>query len=352
MSGEAQKTEAEINAEIDKSLEASADAIFGGEPVAADETTPVDGQAPIEKASDGEPGDDGEESREDEEETSASSEGKDEELSEEEKAAAEKEAAEKAEADDPYKVPDDLKGRTKERFEKLTTDLKTAHEEGQKKDDIIKGFKEVLDSTGLNPKELQRTLDLGAMLKSNPAKALEVLQGVVSDLSSQLGVVPPGRDPLEGFTDLQQRVADRELSQEDATELAKARIKEKAVQEEQARQAEKQRKEKDAVTSQQQREAQVNGVKQEIAAFLVEAEKDPDWDKISGRIVDAAKFANENLAPDKWLGYIKGEHKKIKDLATELAPVRSGGTPLVEGGAAPTGGKEPKNLEELADQML
>ena len=273
MSGEEEKkpevkTEAEVNEQIDTELEAAADEAFGGEPIAADATKPVEDERTPEqieadkvetarvaalseedKAAEAKVATEKADAEKVESDRVAA-------LSPEAKEAEEKAAAEKIDAEDPYNIPEDAKGRTRERMEKLTGDLKTAHEEISKRDETLKGFKEVMDSTGMNPKEIQQTLNLGTLLKKDPAAALVTLKGVVADLSKQVGEVPPGEDPLEGFADLKQKVADRELTVDVASELARGRIKEKADKDKQARD----------LQAQQQQDSQQKTAEQEDTA--------------------------------------------------------------------------------------
>ena len=270
-----------------------------------------------------------------------------------EEKAGEKEPGEEKPDEDPYKIPDDMKGRTRERFEKLTGDLKQSHETISKQTEVIKGFREVVESSELNPKEFDQILQLGTTIKKDPRAALGTLKTLVSKLSEELGEVPPGADPLEGFDDLKQRVADRELTVEDAKEIAQGRIK-KAAEDKRTQQQQQH-------LTQQQREEQeqkafverINGARDKVGMFLKESEKDPDYEKIAPYLVQAAKHAAENLDPDKWLGYIQSEFDRVKQIATEMSSQSgTGAQPILDGGAPPGGKPEPRTMEELAEQML
>lgn len=360
MSGEAQKKispEAELEENLNTDLEAAQDEVFGSETEIAAKAAEAEGtQTPEEteaqlkaeqeaKAKDDEgktPEDIAKEDAEKKEASDKAAAGKEKEK--------EKEASEKEE--DPYEVPEELKGRTRERFETLTGHLKEANEKTEKQEGIIQGFRGVLEQTGMDPTELQRTLDLGAMMKSNPEKALEALTGVVADLSAQLGVVQPGSDVFEGQDDLKQKVADRELTVEDATLVAKARIAESA----RVRNNELQNKEKlqrQALEENSQAFNQsVTAAKSEVGTFLETLGSDPDAEKVAPYLIEAAKFAAENLAPEKWKAYISNEHKKLKDLASAMGPKGRTDTPIMDDVTPPGGDKDPQDLDQLADQML
>lgn len=270
------------------------------------------------------------------------------------KAASEKKAAE--EKEEPYKVPDDLKGRTRDRFEKLTGDLKTAHETTEKQEGVIKGFREVLERTGMNVTEVQNTLALGGLIKSDPARALVSLKGIVADLSERLGEVVPGSNPLEKFDDLKQQVADRELSIENARAIAESRIRQDAQVKAAAVKTKQQAEARRGVQLEEQSAEQfgnrVATAQATVGDFLVTIQNDPDAEKMAPHLIGAAKFAAENLAPEKWMEYIKGEHTKIKEIASAMASPAAGPTPIMDGNAPPGGQKEAQNLEQLADQML
>ena len=363
---EQQPTEAELHKKIDTELETAADEAFGTEeeiqgqavalekeqPAAAEEKTPEQLEAEAKAAEEKTPEQLEAEAKAAEEKTPEQLEAE----AKEEKPAGEKTAEELA-ADEAslLEIPEDMKGRTRERFEKLTTRLRENTELVAKQKSVIDDFRGVIEGTGLSVSEVQKTLALGSLMKSNPTQALETLNAVVKDLSSQVGVVPPGEDALAGFDDLKQQVADRELSMEHATTIAKSRIKtaadDKRTEVATAQQTEERQRETQEKGEQEAFTAQVGQAQAQVAGFLKTIEGSPDYEKVAPRLVDAAKFAAENLAPEKWLGYISGEHKKIMDIASAVSP-GSGGTPILNGGAPNGGQKEPQNMEQLADTML
>ena len=387
MSGNTEKTEAEVNENIDTDLENAQDEIFGTDveiaAQAAEEAgtqTPEETEAQIAEAAEKKEADalakENEGKTPEEIEAAATEKKAADDKKAEETAAAEdakkyegktaeeittlkaeeKEALEKQEKEEPYKIPEDMKGRTRERFEKLTGALKVAHEATEKQEGIIKSFRGILERTGMDPTELQRTLDLGGLIKSNPAQALEKLKGVVADLSTQLGVVVPGANPLEGHDDLKQKVADRELSVTDANEIATGRLKTaadtKAAEIAASQKTEQQTQEHQTQQSEEQFKGRVAVAQTTVGEFLTTIQNDPDADKMAPYLIEAAKHAAENLAPEKWIGYIKGEHAKIKNIASATTPPGKTDTPIMDGNLPPGGEKTPQNLEQLADQML
>ena len=202
---------------------------------------------------------------------------------------------------------------------------------------------------------MERTLFLGSLIKKEPAKALEELTGLVSTLSRQLGVVPPGENALEGHEDLKQKVADRELSVTDATEIARARVK-LAAEQPATKRGEEQAATKRAEAQQKTDEESAFGTrieeaKTQVATFLGSIEKDPDYEAIGPHLVTASRFAAENLAPEKWMEYISGEHRKIKEISSAMLPAATD-SPIMDGGAPKNTKQEPQNLEQLADVML
>jgi hypothetical protein len=263
-----------------------------------------------------------------------------------------------APAEDLYKTPEGISKRAGERFEKLVTALKEKDNVLASKDaemaeqaKEVKLYNEVLSSTGLSGGEAVRMIEIGAMMKHEPEKAVKLLYGVVASMSEKLGMALPGVDPLAKHQDLKQRVADREITQKDAEELVKARNTQAVLSEEQKRRLGEQQLQDEYKKQQSNVVAQVDAAKADIGAFLKTKVSDPDWPKLAPFLADAATFASSNLAPSKWLSYIEGEHKRIKAISTAA---RAGQTPIpiVDTHRVNGGAKAPTTPEELADSLL
>ena len=340
--------EEETQKSLDEQLEAAADEVFGSEVEATDQTAALEKEADdiSTPAEEGEPP---------VEEAEATDETPPEEPGEEQKPAEEKPAEEKPaeEEPDPYAIPEDMKGRTRDRFEKLTGNLREANEKVAKQEEVITGFRDVIQRSGLTPDEVQGVLSLGNIIKTDPTKALETLKGMVEELSAEVGIVPPGADPLKDHPDLIQRVQDREILQEDAEIIARARFREMADKKAREKIAQQNGEAQRAASETRNWETRVAGGQSAVAAYVETIKKNPDFKVIEPHLADAARFAAQNLAPEKWLEYIQGQHDKIREVARASAAQDTGRvTPILSGGAPRGGEKEPQSLEELADQML
>lgn len=359
MSTEKKKTEAEMHEDLDKELEAAADEVFGSE--TAEGKSPESEAAAAEEAAggtgevatDGTPGDEKDDTAADEDDTAAAAkEGAD---AEGEGDGTDRDKPADNQEEDPYHIPDDVKGRTRARMEKFITDLKTANGELEEKTQLLQNVGQKFAESGLNAQEVESTLRLGSMLKSDPRKAHAALTHLLAKVSEQIGETPPGADPLVGYDDLQQRVENMELKAEDAVELAKARrrrdAEDRRAQQQQQQQAVQQQQQQQSAQQATAYQTSVAAAEVEVSQLIATAEKDPDFPKIQPILLEAATFAGENLAPDKWMSYLKGEIDKAKRLAKELGG-SSSVSPLTDSSSSRHGNAAPKTLEDLADQML
>jgi hypothetical protein len=177
------------------------------------------------------------------------------------------------------------------------------------------------------------------------------MQKMTKSMAQRLGITLPGVDLLDGHADLQQRVTDREITQKDAEDLVKARITQANLEKSQAQEQER-RKEQDRQRQEQgQLTAKVEDAKSQVAAYLTTKVKDPDWPKIAPYLAEAASFAGKNLAPEKWMDYIKGEHSRIVAISLAARGNKTP-TPIVDTHRNQGGLKTPTTLDELADQIL
>lgn len=345
-------TEAELSAKISEELENSADEIFGGEGVENPDTEETrDGlQEEQEQASAEEEVKDDAFAKSGDDEEKPSEDDKAEPKKEEEAPADEKkkegESDKKAEDEKPddYEIPEDAKGRTRERMEKFVSQLKEKDEQLNQKDEMLGAFKEMLDKTGLDNQELSRVMDIGTMLKYEPEQAYTVLSGVVQNLAKRLGKDFEGVDHLEGHDDLKADVEALRITPEAAKELAVARNQKKQND----HRATQERQQQDQNTKLKQR---VETAQAQVSELLKDIQDDIDYEAIAPHMVDAAKFAGKNLAPETWVEYLKGEFSRIKAVSGQARP-KSDNNPVVDDSGPKGGDKVPETLEELADQML
>ncbi|HHN74660.1 MAG TPA: hypothetical protein ENK10_05460 [Acidobacteria bacterium] len=358
-------TQAKTDQETTDDLLDAADKVLGGEPVREALGEPPSDQLAeeVENQDTGDQTDD-EEAQADEEtsesdETPETVDGESEDEDEDEDAEEGNEDGEKAEdkadeedkdaEDDLLTPPEGLSEKARMRYEQLVSRIKEKDEAIEQRDQVIQGFRQILDETGLNNEELARVLEIGSMIKHQPEQALETLESIVRDLARQVGRPATGLQPtdiLADFPDLQQAVENLEITEEAALELARARKERQRWQEQQQRLTEAQQQQQQSVQA-------IEAGKQQVAEVLARLEQDIDFPAMAEELADAARYAGEHLAPEQWAGYIESEFRRLKRLAgKQSASARSKETPLAGGRPRGQAKKEPTTLEELADQLL
>lgn len=189
-------------------------------------------------------------------------------------AGAEGQAAEKKTGDALLDEPisDDVKGRTRERMENLLQRGRESHEKIQAYEAEVAelkplaeqalGWQDVVVKSGLQPEEFATVMGtMSAINNGTPEQkrqALARIEKFRNDLAAQLGETVPGVDPLTGHEDLRQMVANLEITQERAAELAMHRNRAKAQEQLTGQQEQQQRQVQQARQEQADAEATLN----------------------------------------------------------------------------------------------
>jgi hypothetical protein len=246
-----------------------------------------------------------------------------------------------------YSVPEGLNERSQERFRQLVDDNKAVRQEVQKATETITGMRQMVIDSGLSNQEFLGAIDFAATVKRDPAKGIEMLQDYIKHVAKATGIKPKGMevDLLDDFPDLQSAVEDMEITEAAALEIAQSRR--------QKTQQERSQQEGDQNTDRAYKAAQDAAIPV-LSDVLLEASKSIDWDAKSPAILEAAKFARENLHPSKWVVYIQDEIKKIDSLSKRVGMKRGGKKPQpLTGGDGHRGGKkEPQTIAEGIDSIL
>lgn len=261
------------------------------------------------------------------------------------------EAAEGAagEVDAPdYTIPEGLNERSTERFSKLVEDNKAQRELVSRHEETLNGMRTMVQESGLTNQEYIGAIDFAATVKRDPAEGIKMMQNYIRHIAKTTGIEPEGMevDMLDDFPDLKEQVEDMELTKKAALELAQARRARQAT--EQATQSAAQER----AQAQQYSQAQEAAVDQ-LATYLTDMQKrDIDWEAKAPLVLEAAKFARNELHPSRWVDHIKSEVNKINRIAGTVKGKSRTEVPLT-GGNAPRGGhKEPQTIEEALDQLL
>lgn len=126
--------------------------------------------------------------------------------------------------------PEGLSERAKERFTQLAERAKLVPELEQRvtqAETSLASVRQLVNESGLAPQEFTEMLDMARLYKSaNPQdaqRALQMLDGLRSDLATRFGLDAPGVDPLTAHPDLQQKVQGMLMTREDALEQGRLR---------------------------------------------------------------------------------------------------------------------------------
>lgn len=168
-------------------------------------------------------------------------------------------------------IPDEIKGRTRERIEglaatakDLTTKLTAANAELEHARDLVS----MIDSTGADPETFARHMDVLALMHSpdvdDKAKVLKYLRAAADKIGAELGETPAGKDPLEGHQDLLDEVDAGELTRARAEEIAKGRNQTRATEALRTRTTQQQQEQDAAQRKRDEVKAALNGLTAEL----------------------------------------------------------------------------------------
>ena len=249
-----------------------------------------------------------------------------------------------------YSMPEDLSERAQDRFTKLVDANKEKDTQIEQMAHTMMGFKKMITDSGLNNDEFLNALDIMALVKSDPSKGIERLHQVIEEVATNAGIPVSGYeyDELRDFPDLKNDVEDMKITKEYALKIAQQR-RTQARQEQQDQQNEQQNQQR------QQWEDDRKSALPQIGALIDSYQKnDIDWDAKSDLMMEAAKYARDNLPPTQWVPYMKQEYQRITSIATKMAGKRGNGsdTPLMGNNSVRGGQKDPGDIGEWIDQNL
>lgn len=247
-----------------------------------------------------------------------------------------------------------LKGKTKERFEKLTSYSKERDKEFEEASNQLKeyektvqGYTDMIRDTGASNEQYAQTMQLLKLINTNPKEAISAMQTTIGELSRMHSIKVDGVDVdlLADYPDLKQKVDEGYLDEDSALELVNSR---KTLQQNQQVQTESQKRDQHNEFVQTQKEAILDKLK-------AWNKTDVDFAKKAPELQAAAEFASANLPPEKWPQYMENEYNKITRMARELGqtarrgrrepqPLRSSNSTQSEG--------QPKTMVEAINSAL
>jgi hypothetical protein len=196
--------------------------------------------------------------------------------------------------------------------------------------------------TGLDVREFNELLGVGALIKQDPAKALERIEAVADQLRGIVGDKLPDT--------LKKRVDDGEISEADAREISRAKA--------QASLAE-QRRVQDAEGQQQARiQTHLDDCKRAVTAWMdAEAKLDPDWSKKQPLVIREAQELERQYGTPPTVQdaakLMKAAKARAEEQIRAFVPSRAPVKPAITGGVASTQhAPAPRNIAEAIDRGL
>lgn len=247
----------------------------------------------------------------------------------EEKPADETAAAAKPEAKKPDAVndpiPEDVKGRTRERMESLVSKVKETTERLTAVETNYNSVMGMIAETKATPEQYGMVLDyLGAVNSGDDTKirgAISVLQSELKALHEQLGEPLPGTDVLAAHQDLKDAVEVGDITQAHAVELATARARAAA----QTRRTETQRTQTAAQTEQVQAVAAGRDALNALEARL--RTSDPHYEAKRNALIETLKPMMARIHPSQWVEVFQEAYSKVPNPVATPKPAPSP-TPL------------------------
>lgn len=253
--------------------------------------------------------------------------------------------------------PDEAKSlsqKSQERFKRLASDVKAKSEEIKALEPRAKEFDKIdtfIKNAGLSPQDVGSTLQIAAMLRSDPKAARARLQPIMAELDRILGEeLPP---------EIKARVDQGYLTAEDAKALSRATA-DAALSTKRANELAQTRQQEDTFRSKQA------DVKTTLDAVDVwekqKAKSDPDWNQKQAEISEQVEIAIERKSrelkqpwwpsPQEAVQLSEEALKLIDSRYKRFAPKPRAIDPPVTTGASPRSTPAPKNTMDIIRQNL
>ncbi len=196
--------------------------------------------------------------------------------------------------------------------------------------------------TGLNVGEFNELLGVGALIKHDPAKALERIEQVADQLRGIVGDKLPA--------DLRKRVDDGEISEADARELSRAKARSQFVEQRQQQSQEEQAQHAARLHLENCDRAAATWEQQQAAS-------DPDWSKKIESVRREAKLIIVEHGPPPTvqdaLKVMNVAKRRVEDQARQWQPAKPKVEPPVRAGVASTStAPAARNLKEAVANAL
>jgi hypothetical protein len=223
-------------------------------------------------------------------------------------------------------IPEDIKGRTRERMTALIDTVKA-------KDEIIGNQGVVIDAvkqTGATPEEFANSIKYMGLCRSDKPEDLkaarDMIMGELESIALKLGEPTPGVDFLKNHADLQEMVNNGQITQDIAEETARLRTAHTRKAEQTQRQQETQQQ-----TEQQATEARANATTSLNELGQTLSENDPLFEA-KMKLMPDLKAMGARLPPAQWRGAFMAAYKAAGET---LSKRQNGGAPVAKVAAKP-----------------
>ncbi len=247
-------------------------------------------------------------------------------------------------------IPEEIKGRTRERMEKLIGEVRTLSERLELTGGAVDHFRQAIARTGADEKDWAEHMTLLEQMHSKDPKdrraALATLQAHTRAIATELGEPVAGVDALEGHADLKEDVDLGRMTQEKAEELARARNRERALSERQAR-------EQAAAAGPQARQQAEQQAIADLNALDLDLRRDPEYAYKRTVAMQSLEQIIADVEPAKWKSAFKRRYDAVT--AEQIAALKAEETAAAakaNGGKKPNGAPERVSAEEAQQQPL
>lgn len=226
-------------------------------------------------------------------------------------------------------LPDELKGKTRERMEGLVRIAKEKDDVARTAVERHNQLVETIRDTGATPEQFGRMLETLKLLNSGSAeekkRGLALLREDADAIAVMLGEDTGDPRLLERHADLKSAVETGEITEKHARELAIRREQENRGRESRQQQEERHR----------QAQAELERGRADLDALEAELKADPDYARKRAILVEQLKPVFARIPPSQWATRFAAEYAKLR------LPPAAAGTGKSGEGAQPLRAQQP-----------
>lgn len=242
--------------------------------------------------------------------------------------------------DDLLTMPEGLGPKAEQRFQKLVEANKEAGQKVERLEQATDYFTSTLREHRISQPQFElATKTVGLINKGDYDGAMSILQEQMQQLAVLAGKPVPGIDALAGHADLRGRVDAMEITEQDAMQLAQARVNQQRTQQ----QAQRQQQERAAVEQQQTAshaaQAKVDQATTAVDQFCANLQRtDLDFARIEAILLPQIGALVAHLPPEQWVAAVQRQYTMLKSVGV---PNRGGPAPA--GSLRPGGADNPQS---------